>query len=868
MPPKTKRQPAKKSTKISPLAVIAGRLKTIRPAQYYVLVSLIILVLSVIFWSILGADIQKSNADQLVNSYLFENSTTAQGASLPGTHSFLLKWPLFYAIKLLGYSTGPFITLTVLCALATVAVLAYILYRIERRPIIFGTICLALASVLLLVPAQPYPGALLPINMAMIATRNLEYALYLLAIILLIKSAGKINRWSCLAVGSLGLLIASDKLFLGISIIGALLALTTYSLRKKWETVTLSSNWLVLSLAGAILGIFILAIINASNVVNVVSGSAGSPYSIVGSGKDLALGVIYSGFGLLTNFGANPAYQATILKNIPHSFGAELLSPSGPGYLINLAILGFCLYTAYYLMKNSLVNKKSVVSVLDQYSSLALMLLFSTVAAFGLFIFSNHYYAVDARYLTIALFSLFICAALFTRSHKWPEKYVIIAGGIIAFGVIFGIAAGIKTHDDEADALADVNSRNLSVAQALKAHPVDVLVGDYWRVVPTRQASGNKLKVLPLVTCTEPRQILSSTNWQPDLKKHSFSYLLSLDKSLSDYPRCSLDQILAAYGRPNASTVIAGSLTKPKELLLFYDRGAHPPAPNQATPPKTTTILPVSLDELPMPNCPGLTVMNVVAHEDDDLLFLNPDLLHDIKEGHCVRTVYVTAGDSGSNEFYWLHREQGSEAAYSKMLDKDDIWIQRSVQLGDHQFITVVNPRGNSKVSLIFMHLPDGNIHGEGFSGTGYQNLAKLQSNQIPVIHSVDKQSSYTLDQINSALESLMRYYQPAEIRTQANFSNNVKDHSDHAAVGRLTKTAHAKYEQVNFENLVNIPLRFYIGYPIGHMPENVFGEDRAAKEAAFFRYSNFDGATCDNIEKCNKGPYGLYLTREYQNSY
>lgn len=58
------------------------------------------------------------------------------------------------------------------------------------------------------------------------------------------------------------------------------------------------------------------------------------------------------------------------------------------------------------------------------------------------------------------------------------------------------------------------------------------------------------------------------------------------------------------------------------------------------------------------------STLNVVAHEDDDLLFLSPDLLHNIQAGRCVRTVFVTAGDSGAGAGYWQGREAGSKAAY------------------------------------------------------------------------------------------------------------------------------------------------------------------------------------------------------------
>ena len=36
----------------------------------------------------------------------------------------------------------------------------------------------------------------------------------------------------------------------------------------------------------------------------------------------------------------------------------------------------------------------------------------------------------------------------------------------------------------------------------------------------------------------------------------------------------------------------------------------------------------------------------IVAHQDDDLLFMNPDIQTSIAIGHIVKTAYLTAGDS------------------------------------------------------------------------------------------------------------------------------------------------------------------------------------------------------------------------------
>src|SRR5579859_342137 len=185
--------------------------------QMYVGLAAIVLMVTTFFWALLGARLNQLNADQLVNSFLFEDANTLHNAAFPGSHTFLIKWPIFFLIGAFGSSRNLFIALTVLIAMATIAGLMYVLWRINRRPLIFGTLCLALASVLLLVPTVPYPGALLPVNMAMITTRNLEYLLYIAALALTVR-APRVKSWSFgLGLACLSLLIASDKLFLTLS---------------------------------------------------------------------------------------------------------------------------------------------------------------------------------------------------------------------------------------------------------------------------------------------------------------------------------------------------------------------------------------------------------------------------------------------------------------------------------------------------------------------------------------------------------------------------------------------------------------------------------------------------------------------------
>src|SRR5438067_3401950 len=71
--------------------------------------------------------------------------------------------------------------------------------------------------------------------------------------------------------------------------------------------------------------------------------------------------------------------------------------------------------------------------------------------------------------------------------------------------------------------------------------------------------------------------------------------------------------------------------------------------------------------------------MYVVAHEDDDLLFMNPDIAHSIAAGNRVIIVHVTTGDLPTASVaafanqqdppdftgYWVDRERGILNAFT-----------------------------------------------------------------------------------------------------------------------------------------------------------------------------------------------------------
>lgn len=840
------------------------KLPKLKP-RYYLAMSATVLGLTTLLWTLLGAGLQVHNTDQIVNVYLFQDTPTLTGATLPGAHSFFLKWPLFSLSRLFGVSPRMLVVLTMICVAITIGGLAYILSRIERRPLVLGTIYLGLALTLLLVPPVPYPGGLLPVNMAMLTTRNVEYLVYVGALIALAKTTKLRSRNFLISIVLLSVLCASDKLFVVLSIGGALLALVVYAVLRNWPWVNVAVRWLVASIAGLGGALVLLGIATGTKLLHIASQTTNSPYGITHAPKDIVLGIFYAGTSIFTNFGANPAFDAAQLSQIPGRMVHNLASFSGPGLLVNIAICLLCIFAVVQLVRPTL--RSAADTKRNQPSAavmLSVMLVCASLAGMAAFVVTRHDYVVDARYLTITLFTGFIALATYARSQKKLPKQLSLAGPIILVAIVLGSIGVVMTYHRNSTALQTIEDRNHTIVEAMAGRHANLLVGDYWRVVPVQLAAQNQLQAFPLSGCTTPRIDLSSKAWQQDLANKPFSYLLTNDGGGANFPSCKLDQITAAYGRPNASVVIAGTLAHPQELLLFYDHGVQKSAPST---PGPATVIPTSLDELPYTSCPALSVMNIVAHQDDDLLFMNPDIQHSISDGHCVRTVYVTAGDAGRDQAYVLGRIKGVEAAYATMSGDKSVWIERIVRLSDRAYATVANPKGNRKLSLIFMNLPDGNLKGEGFSRTGNQSLLKLSDNKIQQLQSVDKQSRYSSDELVGALSSLMHVFQPGEIRTQAAGTTGgpFPDHSDHLTVGHYAQKAIDRYSQQQFEGQVAIPVRRYIGYPIRNLPPDVFGADLQAKTAAFMQYARYDGATCRTLVDCQHTPtYGAYLSRQY----
>lgn len=254
--------------------------------------------------------------------------------------------------------------------------------------------------------------------------------------------------------------------------------------------------------------------------------------------------------------------------------------------------------------------------------------------------------------------------------------------------------------------------------------------------------------------------------------------------------------------------------------------------------------------------CSSGSTLNIVAHEDDDLLFLSPDLITDIRAKRCVTTVFVTAGDANLGNSYWRSREDGVKAAYALMAGESNSW--KEVSAGINKTATVFTLRSNSSISLVFLRLPDGNWDGSGFSNNNNESIKKLWQGNISSIKTVDGAAAYSKQDLISALLSLMNKYNPDKIKTQ-NYVDGYSgaDHSDHFTAAYAAFEAHKQYSKAhNFSG--------YLGYATSSRSANLSGGDLTLKKNAFYLYGNYDANVCNSALACQSSSYGAWLERQY----
>ncbi|WP_328303118.1 PIG-L family deacetylase [Streptomyces sp. NBC_00435] len=239
------------------------------------------------------------------------------------------------------------------------------------------------------------------------------------------------------------------------------------------------------------------------------------------------------------------------------------------------------------------------------------------------------------------------------------------------------------------------------------------------------------------------------------------------------------------------------------------------------------------------------TVLQVVAHPDDDLFFMNPDLSRSISTGVKIATVYLTSGESdGRNEAHSPHlqdpagpadhaayaeaRQNGIRAAYAQMATGNRVsaWQRKSIPTVGGGSAEVDTLAARPEVSLVWMQMREA----RSISGDNPDSLRGLWDGKVTALGSqltsgtpAGPAFSYTRDQAVEAVAHVFAMYRPTTIRTQDPTPGRTQDgrvfldHQDHMYGARFVQAAAERYAK--FGDRPHFSVQNYVSYPNSSLP-------------------------------------------------
>ncbi|WP_244258158.1 PIG-L family deacetylase [Streptomyces sp. Tu 2975] len=285
-------------------------------------------------------------------------------------------------------------------------------------------------------------------------------------------------------------------------------------------------------------------------------------------------------------------------------------------------------------------------------------------------------------------------------------------------------------------------------------------------------------------------------------------------------------------------------------------------------------------------------LMQILAHPDDDLYFMNPDTQRMLDSGVPLVCVYVTAGEAnGVNKApgrprpaadksaYSSARHQGLRQAYATLLGlpkytdwQKDITTLRGGRRAEINSLAV----GPRRVDLIHLNLA---MHTTRHARLGMPNLWRDRVLELPTVVADDSPvrtiESYDYDRLVDVLVGLMDRYRPTVVQTldpdpDIQHSDEVtrkkdseqrgySDHGDHTAVASFSWAAMARWVAESARDGGEIPAfvaTSFRGYYNRHWPKNLPDSMLRRKAGHLVPYGGEADWSCGNSGGC--GDYNV----------
>ncbi|WP_328911478.1 PIG-L family deacetylase [Streptomyces sp. NBC_00234] len=314
----------------------------------------------------------------------------------------------------------------------------------------------------------------------------------------------------------------------------------------------------------------------------------------------------------------------------------------------------------------------------------------------------------------------------------------------------------------------------------------------------------------------------------------------------------------------------------------------------------TACSVPAPRRRNPMPNpAPGLPIsasgrarlMQVLAHPDDDLYFMNPDARQTLDSGTPLVCVYLTAGEAdGVNRIpgaprpapdrsaYSSSRQQGLRQAYAALLGLDRFtpWQRSVVNLhGRHRAETDVLTDGVRRVELIFLNTAMHTSHGRLGLPSLWHDRHRVLRTVVADNSPLGRAGSYTYESLVDVLAGLLEQYRPTVVHTldpdpdiqhsteaarrRDSEQRGYSDHADHTAAACFAWAAMIRWAARTTRSGSTVPAfvaTSFRGYYNRHWPKNLPPAVLARKAGHLVPYGGSPDWECGNPAGC--GDYNV----------
>ncbi|MFF4607294.1 PIG-L family deacetylase [Streptomyces sp. NPDC001339] len=260
------------------------------------------------------------------------------------------------------------------------------------------------------------------------------------------------------------------------------------------------------------------------------------------------------------------------------------------------------------------------------------------------------------------------------------------------------------------------------------------------------------------------------------------------------------------------------------------------------------------------------SVLQIVAHPDDDLFFINPEVGQSLRSGRPLASVYLTSGEANGvngpdpnvppgmfgrpvpdKAKYAKARQNGIRAAYAEMVTGDAArpWRRTVITTAGGGLAALDTLRGHPHIHLVWTLLHEAG----SVTGDRPQSLHALWDGRTRRIRSqlayggpVVRDFSYSAAQLVQTLVGYLELFRPTHVRMQdptpGRLDRNHKyaDHQDHLYGARFVQQALARYSSSG--ERPHFTVQTYLGYFNGGLPETLDPASGASKDCTVKTYA------------------------------